>query len=207
MLQLFLCELKWIDGNGSDESATKRKSLLSELESLIQSLMSSGGQSQARLWLCNTLSGIRSIGPRCQRELQPRMQHNFCKLIFDKQPRKVGPIIAKKSYMLEKFCSGKSTSHPENSLCLGIKSFEIQFYFHVIISGNPSSGGFEHGKGAKAVSQFAFVNWDLCWGELVWKGKHGQSPATVATEPRYFLDLDVQRTVENFLDYVPKFSE
>lgn len=63
----------------------------------------------------------------------------------------------------------------------------------------------EHGHGAKALSQYAFLNRDICWEELEWKGKHGQSPAMVATKPHYFLDLDVQRTVENFLEYVPQF--
>lgn len=66
-------------------------------------------------------------------------------------------------------------------------------------------GGLEHSKGAKALSQFAFVNRDICWEELEWKGKHGQSPAMVATKPHYFLDLDVQRTVDNYLDNVPEF--
>ncbi|KAE8695315.1 hypothetical protein F3Y22_tig00110721pilonHSYRG00096 [Hibiscus syriacus] len=65
--------------------------------------------------------------------------------------------------------------------------------------------GLEHKKGAKALSQFAFVNRNICWEELEWKGKHGQSPAMVATKPHYFLDLDVQRTVENFLENVPEF--
>lgn len=68
-----------------------------------------------------------------------------------------------------------------------------------------NGGGLDHKKGAKALSQFAFVNRDICWEELEWKGKHGQSPAVVATKPHYFLDLDVQRTVENFLDNVPEF--
>lgn len=67
------------------------------------------------------------------------------------------------------------------------------------------SGDVEHKKGAKALSKFAFVNRDICWEELEWKGKHGQSPAMVATKPHYFLDLDVQQTVENFLEYVPEF--
>nr|POF15794.1 hypothetical protein CFP56_18000 [Quercus suber] len=68
-----------------------------------------------------------------------------------------------------------------------------------------AGGGLEHRKGAKALSQFAFVNRDICWEELEWKGKHGQSPAMVATKPHYFLDLDVQLTVENFLENVPEF--
>ncbi|OVA05163.1 hypothetical protein BVC80_8895g31 [Macleaya cordata] len=66
-------------------------------------------------------------------------------------------------------------------------------------------GESEHRKGARAISQFAFVNRDICWEELEWKGKHGQSPAVVATKPHYFLDLDVHRTVENFLENVPEF--
>lgn len=67
------------------------------------------------------------------------------------------------------------------------------------------TAGSEHRKGAKALSQFAFVNRDICWEELEWRGKHGQSPAMVATKPHYFMDLDVLRTVENFLEYVPEF--
>lgn len=86
----------------------------------------------------------------------------------------------------------------------------------IINTGNPrhifqwfsnfsGTSGSEHRKGAKALAQFAFVNRDICWEELEWKGKHGQSPAMVATKPHYFMDLDVQRTVENFLEYVPEF--
>ncbi|KAF6164653.1 hypothetical protein GIB67_032881 [Kingdonia uniflora] len=66
-------------------------------------------------------------------------------------------------------------------------------------------GESEHKNGARAISQFAFVNRDICWEKLEWRGKHGQSPAVVATKPLYFLDLDVQRTVENFLENVPEF--
>ncbi|KAF3592379.1 hypothetical protein DY000_02025620, partial [Brassica cretica] len=66
-------------------------------------------------------------------------------------------------------------------------------------------GGSDHKRGAKALAQFAFANRDICWEELEWRGKHGQSPAVVATKPHYLLDLDVQRTVENFLDNVPDF--
>ncbi|CAI9759760.1 unnamed protein product [Fraxinus pennsylvanica] len=117
MLQLFLSEPKWIDCNANDESAKQRKSLLSELESVIQSLLSSGGRSEARLWLCNTLSGISSISLHRQHELflslltsKPTKQHlaaQLLQLIFDKKPQKVGPIIAKKSYTLQDFFRGK----------------------------------------------------------------------------------------------------
>lgn len=70
---------------------------------------------------------------------------------------------------------------------------------------NFSATGLGLKKGARALSQFAFVNRNICWEELEWKGKHGQSPAVVATKPHYFLELDVQRTVENFLENVPEF--
>ncbi|CAI0626738.1 unnamed protein product [Linum tenue] len=68
-----------------------------------------------------------------------------------------------------------------------------------------NGAGLEHKKGAKALFQFAFVNRDICWEELEWRGKHGQSPAVVATKPHYLLDLDVHQTVENFIKHVPEF--
>ena len=76
----------------------------------------------------------------------------------------------------------------------------MQWFGHFAVTGEST-----HKKGAKALSQFAFVNRDMCWEELEWKGKHGQSPAVVATKPHYFRDLDVLQTVENFLEYVPDF--
>ena len=76
----------------------------------------------------------------------------------------------------------------------------MQWFGHFAVTGEST-----HKEGAKALSQFAFVNRDMCWEELEWKGKHGQSPAVVATKPHYFRDLDVLQTVENFLEYVPDF--
>ncbi|KAL7113704.1 hypothetical protein ACP275_04G076900 [Erythranthe tilingii] len=197
MLQLFLCEPTGGGKNANNESYKRRISLLDELELVIWSLMSSQGRSEARLWLCNTLSGIRSISPRRQRDLfvsllrsKPIKRHlasQLLQLIFDKQPQKIGPIIAKKSHKLENFFKGNPR--------------RILEWF----SNFAGSGVLDQGNGAKALSQFAFVNRDICWEELEWKGKHGQSPAMVATKPHYFLDLDVERTVENFLEYVPDF--
>jgi hypothetical protein len=76
----------------------------------------------------------------------------------------------------------------------------MQWFDHFSFTGESS-----HKRGARAISQYAFVNRDICWEELEWKGKHGQSPAVVATKPHYFRDLDVLQTVENFLEYVPDF--
>lgn len=92
------------------------------------------------------------------------------------------------------------SSDPKPFICAGNPRRILQWF-----SNFGGTGVLDHGKGAKALSKFAFVNRDICWEELEWKGKHGQSPAMVATKPHYFLDLDVQRTVENFLEYVPEF--
>ncbi|KAK4846724.1 hypothetical protein QYF36_021285 [Acer negundo] len=198
MVELFLLEPKWDgDGHGDIDSAKLIISLLNRLESVVWSLITSGGRSEARLWLCNTVSGISSISREQHRELFVKLLRSkrvsrglasqLLQMMFEKRPHKAGHVLAKKSYRLEKFFEGnpRRVSQWFSSFCDG--------------------GGSGHQKGAKALSQFAFVNRDICWEELEWKGKHGQSPAMVATKPHYFLDLDVQRTVENFIDNVPEF--
>ncbi|XP_052208549.1 uncharacterized protein LOC127812195 isoform X2 [Diospyros lotus] len=159
--------------------------------------MSCGGRSEARLWLCNNLSSLKSITPHHYRglfvkilrskPLKRSLATQVLQMIFEKHPQKAGSILAKKSHLLEDFFK----KNPRRIL---------QWF-----SNFSNSGNLGHKKGAKALSQFAFVNRDICWEELEWKGKHGQSPAVVATKPHYFLDLDVQRTVENFLENVPEF--
>ncbi|KAJ7953352.1 Glycine--tRNA ligase beta subunit [Quillaja saponaria] len=196
MVYLFLSEPNWIDEVDS-ESTKMRISLLNQLESVLWSLMMSGGRSEARLWLCNTIAEMSSITPHHQRELFVKLLRSMRQkqglasqlllLMFEKSPQKGGFILVKRSYVLEKFFEGNPR--------------RISQWFSSFSSGS----GLEHGKGAKALSQFAFINRDICWEELEWKGKHGQSPAMVATKPHYFLDLDIQRTVENFLENVPEF--
>ncbi|GFZ20036.1 hypothetical protein Acr_28g0007410 [Actinidia rufa] len=197
MVELFLSEPTRSD-DGDDESVKQQISLLNKLESMIWSLLvSCGARSEARLWLCNSLSNIRSVTPRHQRELfvkilrskslKRALTDQVLRMIFEKHPRKAGSILAKRSHRLENFFKG----NPRRIL---------QWF-----SNFSSSGDLGHRRGAKALSHFAFVNRDICWEELEWKGKHGQSPAMVATKPHYFLDLDVQQTVENFLENVPEF--
>ncbi|XP_057513608.1 uncharacterized protein LOC130795502 [Actinidia eriantha] len=197
MVELFLSE-PIRSGGGDDESVKKQISLLNKLESMIWSLlMSCGARSEARLWLCNSLSKIRFVTPRHQRELFVKILRSkplkralaaqVLQMMFEKYPRKTGYILAKRSHLLENFFKGNSKRI-------------LQWFSHF-----SSSGDLGHRRGAKALSQFAFVNRDICWDELEWKGKHGQSPAMVATKPHYFLDLDVQQTVENFLENVPEF--
>ncbi|KAM3250186.1 putative protein isoform X1 [Capsicum chacoense] len=196
MLQLFLSEPSWKE-NATDESVEQRKALLNELESVIWSVMLVEGRSESRLWLCNAVAEMRSITPRNQRELFTTLLRSkplkrplvgqLLQLLFQKEPQKAGHIIAKKCFLLEDFFKGN-------------RNHILQWF-----SNFAGTGYVDHTKGAKALSQFAFVNRDICWEELEWKGKHGQSPAMVATKPHYFLDLDVERTVENFLEYVPEF--
>lgn len=115
---MFLSEPIW-DENRDDASSGVRISLLNELESVIWSLMMSGGRSEVRLWLCNTIAGIRSITSHHQCELfasllrsKPRkraLASQLLQMIFEKRPQKAGLILAKKSYILKKFFQGKST--------------------------------------------------------------------------------------------------
>ncbi|KAL9256734.1 hypothetical protein AKJ16_DCAP06290 [Drosera capensis] len=108
-------------------------------------------------------------------------------MVFEKEPTAAGGVLGRNGRFLEKFFEG----HPR----LILQWFDT---FSVACDS-------QHGNGAKALSQFAFVNRVTCWEELEWKGRHGQSPAVVATKPHYFLYLDVQRTVENIIDNVPEF--
>ncbi|CAM8921148.1 unnamed protein product [Rhodiola kirilowii] len=194
MIPLFLTKDFW-EGSEDDDTEKLMISLVQKMESVIRSVILNGGRSEARQWLCKTLSGMKCFTPSQQCELfvtllkskhlKERVSAHLLQMLFDKAPHKAGQVLAKTSSMLENFFKG----NPER----------ISAWF----SGNACD--LELSKGVKALSQFAFVNRDICWDELEWKGKHGQSPAVVATKPHYFLDLDLQRTVENFLEYVPEF--
>ncbi|XP_050205000.1 uncharacterized protein LOC126655041 isoform X2 [Mercurialis annua] len=201
MVNLFLTKPNWKQENtGKDSNLGKQwVILLKKLESIIWSFVTSGGggKSEARLWLCNSVAAINSLTPRQQRDLfvkllrkrpvNKSLASQVLHMMFEKRRKEVGDVLAKRSYLLEKFFDGNPV--------------RIMQWF----SNFADNGGLNHKKGAKALSQFAFVNRDICWEELQWKGKHGQSPAVVATKPHYFLDLDVQKTVENFIEYVPEF--
>ncbi|KAG9446965.1 hypothetical protein H6P81_013093 [Aristolochia fimbriata] len=196
MVQLFLSEPKWND-DGDGTAAKDIFSLLNKLEPVIWKVITSNGRSEARLWLCTAISSIDSLSFQDHAELfmdflrfklpKRAVAAQIWQMIFEKRPRKAVPVVAKRTFILERFFEG----NPGRIL---------EWFGNV--AGVGESG---HRKGAKALCQYAFVNRDTCWEELEWKGKHGQSPAMVATKPHYFLDLDVLRTVENFLEYVPDF--
>ncbi|KAL0889892.1 hypothetical protein Bca101_013875 [Brassica carinata] len=196
MVNLFLSKPKWDSDTHNSSNTDVVLPLLNKLSSHIQSLVTRGARSEAKLWLCSALSTL-SISPRRQVNLftkllrsKPRKKQlvsQLLQLMFEKRPKKLGSVLAKRSYLLERFFEG----NPKRIL-----EWFSEFAF---------DGGSDHKRGAKALAQFAFANRDICWEELEWRGKHGQSPAVVATKPHYLLDLDVQRTVENFLDNVPEF--
>lgn len=115
MVKLFVLEPDWRK-YGDSESAKQIISLLKKLESVIRSVVTSGGRSEARLWLHNTISGITSITPQQQCELfvnllrskstRRALASQLMQMIFEKRPRKAGSVLAKKSYILEKFFEG-----------------------------------------------------------------------------------------------------
>ncbi|CAL4946150.1 unnamed protein product [Urochloa decumbens] len=196
MVQLFL-QVPAEAGSVNTAAVEARRSLLRNVESIIKSVIKSAGRYEARLWLCSTVSSVHSLSRHDQRDLfldllemknsRRDVAARLLRMIFDKKPKMAGSILAKNGHMLEEFFRGNSKRI-------------MQWFGHFAVTGEST-----HKKGAKALSQFAFVNRDMCWEELEWKGKHGQSPAVVATKPHYFRDLDVLKTVENFLEYVPDF--
>lgn len=116
MVELFLIEPKW-DVNEDIESSKVIVSLLNRLESVVWSLMTSGGRSEARLWLCYTVSGISSISREQQRELFVKLLRSrrvsrslasqLLQMMFEKKPHKAGRVLVKQCYRLEKFFDGK----------------------------------------------------------------------------------------------------
>lgn len=66
-------------------------------------------------------------------------------------------------------------------------------------------GEIDHQLGARALARYVFMHREASWHELVWKRDRSQAPATVASKPHYFSELDVVETIDNFLDHVPAF--
>ncbi|XP_057517462.1 uncharacterized protein LOC130798478 [Amaranthus tricolor] len=195
MIELFLSKPIWGDDNS--DSAEQTMPVYDKLEKTIWRIITSEGRSEARLWLCESISSLSSVTSHERQDLFMKLLRSkpvkldiaaqVLQMFFERRPQQAGLILSKKSHRLEKFFD----EHPARIM---------QWFSTFSIAGDSA-----HGKGAKSLAQFAFVNRDICWEELEWKGKHGQSPAVVATKPHYFLDLDVQRTVENFLENIPEF--
>ncbi|KAF7025039.1 hypothetical protein CFC21_037287 [Triticum aestivum] len=186
MVQLFL-QVPADDGSVDTDAVRARRSLLDKAESVIKSVVRSGGRYEARMWLCSTVSSIHLLDPRDQRDLflhllemkdlRRDVAARLLRMIFDKKPAKAGSVLAKKCHMLEKFFEG----NPERIL---------QWFSHFAATGESA-----HKKGARALAQFAFVNRDVCWEELEWKGRHDQF-VYLMYEGNF---KDVWQVVEDFL--------
>ncbi|ONM31175.1 hypothetical protein ZEAMMB73_Zm00001d040327, partial [Zea mays] len=132
-----------------------RRSLCHNVESIIKSLTKSAGMYEARLWLCATVSLVHSLSDCGQRDLfldllerknsRRDVAARLLRMIFDKKPRMVGSILARKGHILEDFFRG----NPNRIM---------QWFGHFAVTGEST-----HRKGAKALLQFAFVNCDSCY--------------------------------------------
>lgn len=119
MVQLYLSK-PVADASGDGDLVEGRLSLLQRLESIIWSIITLRGRYEARLWLCNTISCIQCITSRSQCELFRELlrskpaKHDVAaqllRMILEKSPGEIGPVIAKKSYLLEKFFEGSFSS-------------------------------------------------------------------------------------------------
>jgi len=96
-----------------DDSIRSRLSLLSDLETVIWSAV---GRAEARLWLCNTVSGFNCVTFRDQRELfgallrtrgtKRDLASQLLHFMFDTSPHKLGSVLARRSHVLENFFQG-----------------------------------------------------------------------------------------------------
>jgi hypothetical protein len=118
MVFLFLQQFQ-IDSS-SKVDVKEKLSVLEKVESIISSLIKASARYEARLWLCSTISAIHSINSSDQYKLFQGLLENkasrkdvapqLLKMIFQKCPEKVGPVIAKRCGVLRKFFEGNYTS-------------------------------------------------------------------------------------------------
>ncbi|KAL2641371.1 hypothetical protein R1flu_008958 [Riccia fluitans] len=111
----------------------------------------------------------------------------FVRLLCDGYPRQVGRLLAKDNKLIRRFFAGNAK--------------RISGWFQNFAG----AGETDHRLGARALARYAFLHREDYWHELEWNGKHSQAPATVASKPHYFSELDVLKTVDNFLEHVPSF--
>lgn len=132
MVNLFLSEPKWDDDAHNSINTDVILPQLNKLSSHIQSLVTRGARSEARLWLCSALSTL-SISSRRKVNLfmkllrsKPRKKQlvsQLLQLMFEKRPKKLGSLLAKRSYQLERFFEGVKS----------LFIFKVQFFFYNMI--------------------------------------------------------------------------
>ncbi|KAJ7566970.1 hypothetical protein O6H91_02G126200 [Diphasiastrum complanatum] len=192
----------------SPGEAQKRLQWLERVESLLRNLLlSKANRVETRMWLCTALAALpvpSRVQLHCFKDLmlQPAQEEGssmggsqdarivtevLVRLMCENRAAWVAKVVAADAKLLRRFFS----ENPKR----------ILLWFQHFGSG----GQTDHKKGARALARFAFVHRETCWEELEWKGSHGQAPATVASKPHYFLELDVLQSVQNFLKNVPSF--
>lgn len=116
MIQLFLAQADSTVAR-DDESTKSVISLLNRLGATIwHAIVVAGCRSEARLWLCNTISRLSSLSRRGQRDIfvsllrsEPRgrtLASQLLQMLFEKRPDRAGPVIARRSHLLEQFFKG-----------------------------------------------------------------------------------------------------
>jgi hypothetical protein len=118
MVQLFL-HVPAEGGSVNTAAVEARRSLLSNVESIIKSIIKSAGRYEARLWLCSTVSSVHSLSRHDQRDLfldllemknsRRDVAARLLRMIFDKKPKMAGSILAKNGHILEEFFRGNFT--------------------------------------------------------------------------------------------------
>lgn len=129
MIDLFLVEPTFNDEQDVG-SAKLRISLLSKLESVLWKLLTSGGRSEVRLWLSNTIASVTSISPQHQRDLfmallrrkplKRAFASQLLQMLFEKRSREAGILIAKRSYIMENFFEGDCSVYSLSNLAIAI---------------------------------------------------------------------------------------
>lgn len=129
MIDLFLVEPTFNDEEDIG-SAKLRISLLSRLEFVLRKLLASGGRSEVRLWLSNTIARVTSISLQHQRDLfmtflklKPfkwDFASQLLQLLFEKRSREAGILIAKRSYIMEKFFEGGCSVYSLSNLAIAV---------------------------------------------------------------------------------------
>jgi hypothetical protein len=115
MVQLFL-QVPAECGSVNTIAMEERRSLCRNVESIIKAVTKSAGRYEARLWLCATVSLVHSLSHRGQRDLfldllemknsRRDVAARLLRMIFDKKPKMVGSILARKGHILEEFFRG-----------------------------------------------------------------------------------------------------
>jgi hypothetical protein len=142
MVQLFL-QVPTEGGSVDTDAVRARRSLLNEAESVIRSVVRSGGRYEARMLLCSTISSVHLLDPRDQRDLfldllemkdsRRDVAARLLRMIFDKKPKKAGSVLAKKLHMLEKFFQGNSI---KNLFSFLICWYSVAFFNSIFVAAN-----------------------------------------------------------------------